>query len=116
MEGGLASWLVIILALLAANLPFFNERLFGVLPLERLPLARSFSHPGPDGQPTKGAWVRVLELLVLYFVVGGIARLLEGRIGAVHEQTKEFYMTTVPLFVVLAFPGFILRYLRRPPR
>ena len=106
MEGGLAGWLVIVLGLLAANLPFFNERLFGLLPLK----------PRPDGQRVKSAWLRGLELLVLYFLVGGIARVLEGSLGAVHAQTKEFYMTTVPLFVVLAFPGFILRYLRKQPR
>jgi hypothetical protein len=31
----------------------------------------------------------------------------------VFEQSKEFYMLTVPLFVTLAFPGFVVRYLRK---
>ena len=57
--------------------------------------------------------MRLLELLVLYFVVGAVARLLEGRIGNVFDQSKEFYMLTVPLFVTLAFPGFVIRYLRK---
>ena len=97
MDVSLSSWLLIAVAIAAANLPFFNERLFGIVPVG----------------PVKSAWLRVLELLILYFAVGGIAYLLEARIGNVFTQVKEFYMITVPLFVVLAFPGFVLRYLRK---
>lgn len=97
MDVNLASWLLVAVALTAANLPFFNERVFGVIPVG----------------PTKSAWIRVLELAVLYFVTGGIAYLLEARMGNVFMQVREFYMITVPLFVVLAFPGFVLRYLRK---
>jgi hypothetical protein len=106
MDASLASWLVIALALALANLPFFSENVFGLIPLKR---------PGstPDAPRMKPLWVRLLELIVLYFVVGAIARLLEGRIGNVFEQAKEFYMLTVPLFVTLAFPGFVVRYLRK---
>ncbi len=100
MDVSASSWLLIVVALAAANLPFLNEKVFGVIPLG-----------GPER--LKSGWVRVLELLVLYFVVGGVAYLLEARIGTVFTQVKEFYMVTVPLFVVLAFPGFILRYLRK---
>jgi hypothetical protein len=100
MDVSLASWLVIALALVLANLPFFNEYVFGFIPLK--PAGRS-----------KPMWVRLLELLVLYFVLGAVARLLEGRIGNVFDQAKEFYMLTVPLFVTLAFPGFVIRYLRK---
>ena len=96
-------WLVLITAFVAANLPFLNERLVGVIPLK-----------GAPGAPAnKSGWLRVLELVVLYFVVGGVAYLLESRIGNVFTQVKEFYMITVPLFVVLAFPGFVMRYLRK---
>jgi hypothetical protein len=104
MDVSLASWLVIALALVLANLPFFNENVFGVIPLKA---------PAPGAVRLKPLWVRLLELLVLYFVLGAVARLLEGRIGNVFEQAKEFYMLTVPLFVTLAFPGFIMRYLRK---
>jgi hypothetical protein len=104
MDVSLASWLVIALALVLANLPFFNEYVFGFIPLK--PAA-------PGVARVKPMWVRLLELLVLYFVLGVVARLLEGRIGNVFEQAKEFYMLTVPLFVTLAFPGFIVRYLRK---
>jgi hypothetical protein len=37
----LSSWFVILLALLAANLPFFNERLFALVPLKSAAWLRS---------------------------------------------------------------------------
>ena len=98
MDVSVSSWLLIAVALAAANLPFFNEKLFGVISLK---------------SPVKHAWTRVFELLVLYFVTGAVAYALEARIGNVFAQVKEFYMITVPLFVVLAFPGFVMRYLRK---
>lgn len=98
MDVSVSSWLLIAVALAAANLPFLNESLFGFIPLKG---------------PRKHAWTRVFELLVLYFVTGAVAYALEARIGNVFGQVKEFYMITVPLFVVLAFPGFVLRYLRK---
>ena len=98
MDVSVSSWLLIAVALAAANLPFINESVFGVIPLK-------------SGR--KHAWTRVFELLVLYFVTGAVAYALEARIGNVFAQVKEFYMITVPLFVVLAFPGFVLRYLRK---
>jgi hypothetical protein len=98
MDASLSAWLLIAVALAAANLPFLSESLFGVIPLKG---------------GVKSGWTRVAELLVLYFVVGGIAYVLEARMGTVFTQVKEFYMLTVPLFVVLAFPGFVLRYLRK---
>ncbi|GAB3442266.1 DUF2818 family protein [Massilia solisilvae] len=101
MDVSLASWLVIAVALAAANLPFFNERVFGLLPWK-----------AGQGR-TKPFIVRLLELIVLYFVVGLLARGLESRIGNVFVQTWEFYAITACMFVVLAFPGFVLRYLRK---
>ena len=98
MDVSLASWFVIVLAAFAANLPFFNERLFALLPLR---------------QSAKSLWLRLLELTVLYFLVRGIAYLLEARIGNVFPQRWEFYAITACLFLVLAFPGFVFRYLRK---
>jgi len=98
MDVSLSSWLVIAVALVLANLPFMNEALFGFIPAFK---------------GAKPAWMRVGELLVLYFVTGAVAYALEARIGNVFTQVKEFYMITVPLFVVLGFPGFVLRYLRK---
>lgn len=104
MDASLASWLVIAVALAAANLPFLSEKVFGLIPLKS---------KDEGGAPSKPAFLRIAELLVLYFVVGAVAYLLESRIGNVFTQVKEFYMITVPLFVTLAFPGFVFRYLRK---
>jgi hypothetical protein len=94
----LSSWLVILLAVLAANLPFFSERVFGLLPwrAERKPF-----------------WLRLVELILLYFVVGAISFFIEARQGNRFAQGWEFYAVTACLFLVLAYPGFVLRYMRR---
>lgn len=98
MDVSLSAWFVILLAALAANLPFLNERFLALMPLSR---------------GVKPAWLRLIELGILYLLVGLLAFLLEGRIGSVHSQGWEFYAVTVCLFLVLAFPGFVMRYLRR---
>ncbi|MES2538546.1 MAG: DUF2818 family protein [Pseudomonadota bacterium] len=101
MEVSLSSWLVILLAVLAANLPFLNERVFGFIPLKR---------------SDKPFWLRLIELIVLYALVGGIGFLLESQIGNAFPQKWEFYAVTACLFIVLAFPGFVFRYLRKQHR
>jgi hypothetical protein len=95
------SWCVIVLAVLAANLPFFNQQLFALIPLSQ------------SADYRKPVWVRLLELLLLYFAIGAIAHLLEANIGNAFSQTWEFYAITGCLFLVLAYPGFVLRYLRK---
>jgi hypothetical protein len=98
MDVSLSAWFVILLAIPAANLPFFNERLFAVLPI---------------GRPVKPFWLRLIEMAVLYGLVAAVAYLLESRIGTVFSQNWEFYAVTVCLFIVLAYPGFVFRYLRK---
>jgi hypothetical protein len=98
VDVSLSSWFVILLAAFAANLPFINQRLFGLILLKH---------------GRKSLWLRLLELIVLYFAVGLVARLLESRIGSLAPQKWEFYAVTACLFLVLAFPGFAYRYLRR---
>lgn len=93
-----AGWFIVLFALVLATLPFVNERLFAVLPLRRR---------------RKSAWWRLLELAVLYFVVGAFARLLETRAGALYPQEWQFYAITASLFLVSAFPGFTYRYLAK---
>lgn len=93
-------WLVVLLALLAANLPFLSNRLLAVLVLHR----------------PKNLAVRLGELVVWYFLVGGVGLFLEQRAGQIAPQGWEFYAITGTLFVTFAFPGFTYRYLfkRRP--
>lgn len=98
MNTSLSSWLVIVVALFAATLPFINERLFALIPLKAG--VKTFS-------------VRLLELFVLYLLVGALGVFLESRAGNRFEQQWEFYAITGCLFLVFAFPGFIFRYLRK---
>ena len=104
MDASAASWLVIALALALANLPFLNEKLFGFIPL---------GSAGEGGARRKHFALRLVELIVLYFVVGALGYALESRIGNVFPQNWEFYAITACLFIVLAFPGFVVRYLLR---
>jgi hypothetical protein len=104
VDASAASWLVIALALALANLPFMNDKLFGFIPL---------GAAGQGGARGKHFALRLLELVVLYFVVGALGYALEARIGNAFPQTWEFYAITACLFIVLAFPGFVVRYLRR---
>ena len=60
-----AVWLLILLAFIAANVPFLNHRVFAVWQPKSLPVPKAF-------------WLRAFEL-----------------------------------FVVMAFPGFVFRYLLR---
>jgi hypothetical protein len=89
-------WLVIVAAVVAANLPFVLDRqLLGVWPLRA---------PKPLG-------IRALELVAFYLLVGGLGLLLENRVGQVASQGWEFYAITGALFLTFAFPGFVWRYL-----
>ena len=93
-----AIWLVILAAFAAANWPFLTQRLLLL---------------GPLAKGAKPFVMRLLELVVLYFVVGLIAMLLERRAGQNAPQIWEFYAITATLFITLAFPGFVYRYLMR---
>jgi hypothetical protein len=61
----------------------------------------------------KSFFLRLIELLVLYGLVGLLGYLFENTLGNPFKQRWEFYAITFSLFVVLAFPGFVIRYLMR---
>ncbi|MDR2689961.1 MAG: DUF2818 family protein [Azoarcus sp.] len=97
MAGEAAAWVVLGLAFVGANLPFLFERVL-------------FIRAAPGGKKALG-W-RLVELALLYFVIGAAAAVLEkGAYGMVYPQGWEFYAITVCLFLVFAFPGFVWRYL-----
>lgn len=98
MSQSASVWVVLLVALLAANLPFLTERVMGLVPLR--------------GR-AKSLAVRLAELTVLYFIAGGIGLLFERRAGQIAPQGWEFYAVTGALFIVLAFPGFTWRYLMK---
>ena len=102
MDQTLAIWLLIALALASANLPFLTERVLAVLPWR------------PGGTPAaKPVWLRLVELVVCYAIVGALAFAVEGSLGNRFSQGWEFYAVTFSLYVVLAYPGFVYRYLLR---
>ena len=95
MSQSLQIGVLIALAVLAANLPFANQRLFLL---------------GPLRQPKALGW-RLLELVLLYLLVGGIGLALENNAGQIAPQGWEFYAVTGTMFLTRAFPGFVYRYL-----
>jgi hypothetical protein len=90
--------LMVGLAVIAANLPFFSEKVF-------------FLVAPRNGK--KAFVFRLCELLLLYFLVGCFAYWLESRLSPVHQQNWPFYASTLALFIVFAWPGFVWRYFWR---
>lgn len=87
-----AVWLLLLIGLVAANLPWIGERFFFVV--------------APKGG--KRIWMRLLEWLVLYAVVGLVAVGMERKFyGEIHSQNWEFFVVTVCLFLVFSLPGFV---------
>jgi hypothetical protein len=88
-------WMVLLAAVVGANLPFLSERLLAVIPRKE----------------PKSLWLRLFELIVCYLLVGALGLALEQSAGQIAPQGWEFYATTATLFLTLAFPGFVYRYL-----
>ena len=84
-----------VLALVAANLPFANQRILWV---------------GPS-RSTKSLAIRLAELVLLYFAVGAVGLALENHGGQIAPQGWEFYAVTGCLYLVFAFPGFVYKVL-----
>ena len=89
-------YVLLLLALVLANLPFLNNRLLGVVALRN----KHFGH-------------QLFEWALAYVLVGLLAYVLELRMGAVHSQDATFYVVTVLMFAVFAFPAFVWRYFWR---
>ena len=88
-------WLVLLLALLLANLPFASKRLFALLALNT----------------PKSLALRLAELLAGCLLAGGFGLYLEQRNGQIAPQGWEFYAITGALFATFAFPGLTYQYL-----
>lgn len=101
MSQSLAVWLLIAFAVGSANLPFLTEKIGGLLPYKRSGVVS-----------VKPFWLRLLEILVLYVLVGMLGFAFETRLGNRFSQHWEFYAITLSLYLVLAYPGFVYRYLR----
>ncbi len=96
MSATVSVWLVLLAALIGANLPFLNQRWLAVI---------------PSSAARKSVGQHALELVLCYLLVGGLGLVLEKSDGQIAPQGWEFYATTAALFLTLAFPGFVYRYL-----
>jgi hypothetical protein len=97
MASSASVWLVLFVGVVAANLPFVNERVFII---------------GPSRESKALGW-RAIELVLMWAVTLGLGFALESRAGQIQPQGWEFYAAMGFLFITFAFPGFIWRYLRR---
>ena len=87
---------LLVLSFIVANLPWFSDKLFYVIPLKS-------AH--------KNVAICLAELIVLYLMMGGIAFYAEkATLGQIAPQGWEFYTVTFCLFLVFSFPGFVYRY------
>jgi Na+(H+)/acetate symporter ActP len=99
VSSGVAVLVLLCIAVLAANLPFLTERIL-------------FLRQPRGGRKALG-W-RLVELVLLYLVVGILANLLEAQAyGSPYRQNWEFYAITFCLFVVFGYLGFVYCYLWR---
>ena len=96
MSASASGWFVILLALISANLPFVNQRLFMAIPLRWV---------------RKPLWLRLLELIVWYAVAGAAGFAVEASLGNAFPQGWQFYAITACMMLVFAFPGFTWQYL-----
>lgn len=86
----------LVVAFIAANLPWISERLFGLIVVKL---------------NKKPVWLSLLEWFTLYLLIGMVALGLEKKfISDIHSQGWEFYTSTLCLFMVFALPGFIYRF------
>ena len=86
----------IIVAFIAANLPWITERVFGLIALK---------------SEKKPVWLCILEWFVLYLLTGMVALGIEKKFTSdIQAQDWEFYASTLCLFLVFALPGFIYRF------
>lgn len=97
MNQSSAVWLVLLVALIAANAPYLSNRLLLV---------------GPRLSPKPFGW-RALELALMAALSLAVGMLLESHLGQRQPQGWEFYATALCLFLTFGFPGFVWRYLKR---
>lgn len=88
---------LLLLLFIIANLPWFSERLFYIVPLK---------------SNSKSLTWCLVELMSLYVLVGALTAYTEYIVyGQIAKQGWEFYSVTFSLFLVFAFPGFIYKTL-----
>ena len=86
----------VVVAFIAANLPWISDRLFGLIAVK---------------SGYKSIWLCFLEWFILYLLIGMVALGIEKKFTSdIYTQQWEFYVSTFCLFIVFALPGFIYRF------
>lgn len=95
MDMSQAVWILLITAIVLANLPFMlATRLFIFIKV-----------------PEKSFWINIAEWFLYFIITGVFAYLLENKsMGHVAPQDWEFYTINLFMFMIFAFPGFVYRY------
>lgn len=96
----------------AASVALFTIKLLAVVGIAIALLA----YPGwrnRGRQADKSFFSSLLEVLVLYVLVGAMGFGFEANMGNLFPKQWEFFAITLSLFLVLGYPGFVFRYLMR---
>lgn len=90
-----AVWILLSTAIVLANVPWIlQNKLFVFITVHN-----------------KNIWINLGEWFLYYWVMGGLSYLLQNKVmGHVKDQSWEFYVVTLFMFAIFAFPGFIYRY------
>lgn len=86
-------YILLVLALFFANVPFLTNKLLGIITV-----------------PRKHFGYHLIELSIGFCITGILAYILESRAGVVHPQQWEFYVTVACMYLIFAFPCFVWRY------
>jgi hypothetical protein len=90
-------WAYLLLCLVLAILPWINNRLFMVKSLSK-----------------KSAWLRLIEWAVYALVALAAGWGLEWQLtGTLKGQDWEFFVSTLFMFAIMSFPGFIWHQQRK---
>ncbi len=97
----LGMYAFLILAFLAANMPFFSKKIFFIIKTDK----------------RKHFLFELSECLVYYGLSASLAYFMEVQTsGSAHNQDFVFYVITFALFLVFAFPGFVFSHFWRVKR
>lgn len=86
-------YLVILIFVFLANLPFINKNLFYIFPVSY-----------------KNIKLYLIEWIFNFIIFLIISFGLESINSKVYHQGRRFYLILLCLYIVFSFPGFIFRY------
>lgn len=105
---------ILIFALLVGVLMYLSVRLTKAKTTDKKILTTGFA--ANIDASLKPFISRLIEIFVLFLVTGTMALALEANMGSIFPKTWEFYAICASLYLVVAYPGFVLRYLTRKRR